>query len=131
MKNWLIIFIFLFSQLTFAQCPEEVFDIRKGEVAPCNGLLFSPQASKEVLEAQNNVEYYKNIADKLIKRKELSDKQVEVLDKRLNGYIDQSHLLATQLYKKEKEDKWQKMIYFGLGVLATGIAVSGAAQLGR
>lgn len=131
MKHWLVIFIFLFSQLTFAQCPEDIQELQKGQVANCSGLLFSPDEAKRVIGTQNDVKYYKLLSEKLTLRADLTNKEISVLDKRLNIYIDQSYLLATQLHKKEKEDKWQKMIYFALGVFATGIAVHGASQLGR
>lgn len=131
MKHWIVIFIFLFSQLTFAACPEDIQVINKGDIANCSGLLFSPEASKKVDENQQDAEYYKKLNDQLYKRRDLSIKEVETLDKRLKLYMDQSETLARQLYKKEKEDKWQKVIYFSLGVIATGIAVKGAAEIYR
>lgn len=121
--------IFLFSQLTFAQCPDDIQEINKGQVANCDGLLFSPEASQEALDNKNDLEYYKKVSDKLLKRKDLTDKEIGILDKRLQIYIEQSRILAEEVHKKEKEDKWQKFIYFGLGVFATGIAVYGAAHL--
>jgi len=131
MKHYLVIFIFLFSQFTYAKCPDNVQVIKKGEVANCDGLLFSPEASKKVDDTQSDVVYLEKITAHLLKRRDLSIKEVETLDKRLHLYIEQSEILAKQLHRKEKEDKWQKMIYFGLGILATGIAVHGASQLTR
>jgi len=104
-------------------------NIEKGAVANCSGLLFSPDASKKVDEQQQDAEYYKKLSDELYKRRDVSIEQSAVLDKRLKLYMEQSHILAKQLYKKEKEDKWQKVIYFGMGVFATGIAVYGASKL--
>jgi len=131
LKSLLIVLIFTLSQTTWANCPEDVQVLNKGQVANCDGLLFSPDASQKVDETQQDAEYYKQLSDQLYKRRDLSIKETDNLDKRLKLYMDQSTLLAQQLHKKEKEDKWQKIIYFGLGVFATGVAVYGASQLAR
>lgn len=131
-KKWLIILVFLCNSVTFAQsCPEDIQAIEKGQVANCTGTLISPDATKKFDEALQDVEYYEKLTEQLYKRRELSIKEVETLDKRLQLYMEQSETLAKEVYKKEKEDKWQKVIYFGLGVVATGIAVYGAGQLNR
>ena len=105
--------------------------INKGEIANCDGLLFSPEASKQVDETQEDAKYYKDLSDKLQVRRDYADKEINILDKRLHLYIQQSEILAKEVYRKEREDKWQKFLYFGLGVLATGIAVHGASELNR
>lgn len=125
----LLICIFSLNQSVWAKCPEDVQVLEKGQVANCDGLLFSPEASKKADEAIQDVKYYKSLTDKLGSRIEYSNKETDVLEKRLKLYMDQSNILAEQMVKKENEDKWQKVLYFGLGVLATGIAVYGASNL--
>ena len=127
--RFIILIIFLFSQLTYAKCPEDIQVIEKGQTANCSGLLFSPEASKKVDETQADAKYYKELSDRLLQRRDLTNKEISILDRRLQLYIDQSYDLAKEIHKKEKEDKWQKLMYFGLGVLATGISVYGAKQL--
>lgn len=121
--------ILLFTQLTFADCPEDVQVITKGQVANCDGILLSPAASKKANEAADDAKYYKALSDKLFERRVQTDKETEILDKRLKLYMEQSQVLAEGLTRKENEDKWQRIMYFGLGVVATGIAVYGAAQI--
>lgn len=123
--------IFLFTQLSFADCPEDVQVITKGQVANCDGILLSPAASKKANETADNAKYYKDLSDRLMQRRTETDKEITVLDKRLKLYMDQSQVLAEGLTRKENEDKWQRIVYFSLGVLATGIAVYGAAQITR
>lgn len=129
-KTWIFTIIFIFSQISYA-CPQDIQEIQKGQVANCTGLLFSPEASKNVDEAIQDAKYYKDLTERLYQRQDLTNQEISTLDKRLNLYMDQSETLAKQLHKKEKEDKWQKIIYFGMGVFATGIAVYGASQLSR
>jgi hypothetical protein len=121
--------LFLLPQFIFAQCPEDIQSIKKGQVANCEGLLFSPEASKNVANTQDDAKHYKELSDLLYKRQELTTKDITILDKRLHLYMEQSNTLATQLYKKEQDGKWQKFIYFGLGVLATGFAFYGVSHL--
>lgn len=128
-KKWFVISVFLLSQVTHAQCPEDIQAIEKGQVANCTGTLISPDATKKFDDALQDLEYYEDLTDRLYKRQDLTNKEIETLDKRLQLYMEQSEVLAKEVYKKEREDKWQKAIYFGLGVIATGIAVSGAKRL--
>ena len=115
--------------MVFAGCPDDVQVIKKDEVANCDGLLLSPEASKQSDDAIQDAKYYKDLSGKLMDRRELHMEHVETLDKRLELYMNQSNVLAQELHKKEKDDKWENILYFGLGVLATGIAVYGAGQL--
>jgi len=132
MRQILLIFIAItISQTSFGKCPEDIQVLNKGQVANCDGLLFSKKASEDVDETQDDLVYYKTLSQKLEERKNLTDKELSVLDKRLQIYMEQSQILAEQVYNKERESKWQKFIYFGLGVFATGIAVYGASHLNR
>lgn len=129
MKNVLLVLLLVLNQTGFADCPQDIQEVHKGETVNCDGLLFSPEASKKVDEIVQDAKYYKELADKLIQRKELTDKELNVLDQRLKLYQDQSRLLADQLTKNENNDKWEKIGYFSLGVLATGLSVYAATQL--
>ena len=127
--KYLLCILLMLPQMSFANCVEEVQLIEKGQAANCTGFLFSPDAQEKAVEAVEDVEYLSKVNEKLIRRQDLSDKHMNILDTRLNLYLKQSQVLATELHRKEKEDKFQKFIYFGLGVFATGIAVYGAAHL--
>jgi hypothetical protein len=125
----LMVLILLVAQPSYAKCPDDVQVINKGQVANCDGLLFSPEASKKVDETQQDAEYYKSLSSKLQIRYDLVIKEQEILDRRLKLYVDQSNTLAKEVIDKDNMDKWQKLGYFTLGVLATGIAVYGASQI--
>ena len=129
MKNILLAFIFAFTSTGWATCPDDYMVMAKGDVAQCDGVLFSPDATKRADEAQQDIKYYRLMNDRLELRSQFQEKEIAILDKRLALYVQQSDVLAKEVVRKEGEDKWQKIIYFGLGVLATGIAVYGAAQL--
>lgn len=112
-----------------AACPESVQLLEKGKPANCTGFLYSPEAEAKSAQDHADAIFYKEYVEKLEKRKELTEKQIQILDKRLDLYIRQSETLAEQLHKRESQNKWERIMWFGLGVLATGIAVHGASRL--
>lgn len=113
------------------QCPDDIQVLNKGQVANCDGLLFSPEASKKVDENQEDLKHYKTLSEKLQVRQDYMNKENEILDKRLKLYVDQSNGLAERLISQENRSGWEKAFYFGLGVIVTGVAVHGAAQLSK
>lgn len=133
MKSILLALILVLNQTAFAAdtCPEDIQVLNKGQVANCSGILLSPNASKQMDEAIADSKYFKEINLKLIERKELTDKQVSILDQRLQLYMNESTVLAKELSTRDSQSSFQKIMYFGLGVLATGIAVYGASRLDR
>jgi hypothetical protein len=126
--NFLVVVLFSINVIA-TDCKESVTLINEGQKAECTGFLFSPDAEKKASQAYDDAKYYKELSDLLHKRSQLSNEEIKVMDERLKLYQDQSHLLAQEVQKKEKEDFWQKTLYFGLGILATGIAFYGAGQL--
>jgi hypothetical protein len=113
------------------ECNESAQEIKKGQISNCDGILLSPKAARQADEAMEDVVYYKKLNDKLYLRQSYIDKEVNLLDQRLQLYMTQSQILAEEVYKKENQDKWQKVVYFSLGILASGIAVYGTAHLNK
>lgn len=128
--NLLVIILFSCNVMA-TDCKEAVSLLNEGEKASCTGFLFSPDAEKKASQAYEDSKYYKELSDLLNKRNQATNDEIKILDERLKLYQDQSFLLAQEVQKKEKEDFWQKTLYFGLGILATGIAVYGAGQLNK
>jgi hypothetical protein len=112
-----------------SDCPQAVTLLNKGNPAPCTGFLFSPEAEKQTALDNMDAKYYKLLSEKLTDKNNLLIKQTDILDKRIDLYINQSNVLSTELAKREKDDDWKKSRWFSLGVVATGIAIVGAAQL--
>jgi hypothetical protein len=128
--NFLVVVLFSIN-VAATDCKESVTLLNEGQKAECTGFLFSPDAEKKASQAYDDAKYYKDLSDLLHKRNQLTNEEIKILDERLKLYQDQSHLLAQEVQKKEKEDFWQKTLYFGLGIMATSIAIYGAAQLGK
>ena len=63
MKFFIALCIF-FNSIAYA-CPESVQAIQKGEVAICDGLLYSPEADQKAAQDHIDAKYYKEINLKL------------------------------------------------------------------
>lgn len=129
MKIVTLLLTFCLTFNTFAgECDKAVVLLKKGEPAPCEGFLFSPDAEKKASQAVDDVKYYKDLSELLHSRNDLLQKQLLITDERLMLYMKTTDELAQEVVRKQHEDFWQKAVYFGLGVAVTGLAVYGAAQ---
>lgn len=129
MIKFLLIISFLIPEYSLASdCKTKVQVIKRGDIAECDGFLFSPQAEAEARQAVDDAKYYNDLSKLLHDRTDLMNKELATQDQRLKLYMDTNQILADQLVRKEHEDFWQKTVYFGLGVIVTGAAVSLAHQ---
>lgn len=128
-KTILLVYILVFNQTAFANECEDVVVLEKGQPAPCEGILLSDKAAKAADEAHEDAKYYKELSLKLEERRAYSDSENAILEQRLQLYMTQSTTLATELTKRESSSKIEKIVYFSLGVLATGIAVHAATKI--
>ena len=112
-----------------SDCRESVVLIEKGTAAQCTGFLFSPEAEAQAASDSRDAKYYKLINEQLVNRQKLMQDQTDILDKRLKLYMDQSHELSKELNKRDRYDTWENIMWFSLGIIATGLAVSGAKNL--
>lgn len=109
-----------------ARSEDSVF-ISKGESAPYSGILFTETKAgairKELLEGDKTkllLETEKHRSERLGQIVQLKDEEIEL-------YQTQNNRL---LKAKDRSDT-MNYIWFGLGVLATGMAVYGAGALSR
>lgn len=122
----LILSVLMFtSNISFADDCDDVQVVTKGQVVKCDGVLLSPDASKKADEAIDDAKYYKGLSDKLYQREDYTNKEIDTLDQRLKLYVDQSQKEATIV----QADKWEKVLYFGLGVIVTGVAAYATKQV--
>lgn len=111
----------LLSFNAFADCNEKVTPIEKGEVAQCGGFIFNDQAEKEASQAKHDVDFYKEVNTELTQKSEAQDKDINILERRLNLYVEQSNTLADSVAKKDNSEGLIRIGYFALGAVLTGI----------
>lgn len=110
---------------------QEAVMIKKDERAPFEGVLFPlDQANKmryKLIECdikiQLNESYERTV--KLYKQNETYQ------DNKVNLLLKQNDELSKSLTESKSVSDFQKILWFGLGVIATGLAVYGAKQISR
>jgi hypothetical protein len=110
----LFISIIFFAQVTFGACNQPVTYLTEGSKTTCTGYLFTPEAEMDVRETKMN-------HDRLQQLTMTQEKLIEILNKRVNNNTLQNENLRNEVSNLETANTWTKVLYFGLGVLATGL----------
>lgn len=103
--------------------------LSKGQAAPWDGILLSPDRAQLARQAEMENKGYKLLNDSLNKSLDLEKAISEDKDKKIDIISKQNDNLSTQLEKSRDTNQWEHILWFGLGVLATGLAVEGASKL--
>jgi hypothetical protein len=109
----------------------EVINLKKDERAPFEGVLFPFEEAQKMrykliecdIKSQLNESYERTI--RLYKQNEI------YYDNKVNILLKQNDELAKALNEAKTTTDIQKIIWFSLGVVATGLAVYGASQISR
>jgi hypothetical protein len=106
---------------------EDSVFLDKGKAAPFSGILFTEEKAKQLrvdlLDGDKykiQLETEKNRTERLLTIQHLKDEEIELYRKQ-----------NERLLKVNDRSDTMNYIWFGLGVLATGLAVYGAAGLAR
>lgn len=112
---------------TTAKADNDVTFIEKGSSAPYSGILFTEQKARQLrndlLESDKHVIMYeseKQTSKNLFQLVQLKDSEIELYQKQ-----------NKRLLRLEDSSSRMNYIWFGLGILATGVAVYGAGGLAR
>jgi hypothetical protein len=122
-----ILLIFLITVNGNIGFADEVVFVKKGEPTPFTGVLFTEHRSNQIR---------KELIDSDISRVRLSteEERNRLLRQAIKLRDDEIELLRRKsglLERQNKQTETMKYIYFGLGILATGMAVYGAGALSR
>lgn len=121
LKTILLTSLMILNQNSFA----ESISINKGDKAPFDGILMDENTAKEVriavIENKEKAELIKS-KDKIITLQDLS---IQVQEKQINILYEKN----TKLLKEKELNDWEKVVWMGLGILATSMAVYGASKL--
>lgn len=115
--------LLIIGQLSYADCPKDVQIIKQGQTANCDGFIFSNNAEKQAEQYREDSIFYKSYSDKLNEKIKLEAAENDILQKRLNLYLNESQRLAEEVSKRDNNEGLYRFIYFALGVVATGLVV--------
>jgi hypothetical protein len=108
--------------ISIACASEDVKVIKKGDIAPFDGVIFTREVERSIRE---ELEFNKVKIDKLTKLNMLNEQELEVISKRLELNQKISRELADREVKIENNSFLKNTLYFLSGALITGIIAHG------
>lgn len=122
----IIVSFFLFQTKAFGQ--GETFLIEKGQPAPFSGVLLPNKKGNEIRKQLIQGDGYRLINESLEKTITLYKENEQIQSKKLVLLVDQNNLLNNEVTALRKSNDLEKILWFSLGVLATGFALYGAKK---
>lgn len=107
----------------------QVVEIHKGDPAPYDGVLFDKDAANETRKKVIEGEGQKEINKHLEKKLELQDLTLQYREKQVEILSSQNEKLADRLEKSTNTSNWERILWLGLGIIGTGLAVKAAGSL--
>ena len=121
-----IILILLSFNIAFAdECPKEVMALKKGEPAPCSGVLFSPAKESAIFR---DITLYKKEIDLLNQKVTLLEKDQDFYQRRLDNMMQLNDSISKELARREQNSFFNNSLYFGTGALLTGLIAYGVVN---
>lgn len=95
----------------------------KGTPAPFDGFLLPKDNATNIRKQLIEYDHQKDLIDVLNQELTLKQQQSDIKDKELTYLINQTSELSKQDMSIKEKSTWDFLLYFGLGVVATSIAI--------
>lgn len=105
-----------------------VISITKNTPAPYDGVLFSNDKAKELYADMQECDAQKQANVSLLKSLTLMQSNQTIYEAQVSELKIQNETLDTALVKAQSNGFWNRAMYFGLGVLTTGLIVYAARK---
>lgn len=103
--------------------------IKKGDPAPHDGVIFTNVEANELKGEVQEKDILKKLNLSLNKSLDYSKQNNEILQKKTDVLMEQNNKLATRLYEARDVSNLERILWFGLGVVGTGLAAYGVSQI--
>lgn len=127
MLKKLLIILTILSNLCIAD--ELVVPITKGDPAPYSGVLFPVSKAREMEKTSIERNNLKLINESYQRSHEIDAKTEELLNKKIDIVTQQNNVLNDQVYKYRESSNWNNLLWFSLGIFATGAAIWGVSRV--
>lgn len=107
----------------------DVVYLEKDKPSPYSGILFPVERANELRKMAIELETLRAINESYSKSIQLYQKTMQLNDEKYLLIYNQNDRLSEALVESRRSSDLQKIIWFGLGVLATGFAVYGAKKV--
>lgn len=122
-----ILLISLIATNSFAD--NDVVSLLKGQPAPFDGLLFTIPKAEDLKRSVVERDNYKLLSESLERSIDLFKKNDELNNQKVNILLEQNDKLAKNLYEARSTSTAERVLWFGLGLAVTGMAIYGAKTL--
>jgi hypothetical protein len=103
--------------------------LQLNQPAPYPGLLFSQPKAKDIRNKLLERDAFKSTNESLERTISLKSDTILQLEGQKELLLKNNDQLATSLHSERTANAWTYVLYFGLGVLATGFAFYGAQHI--
>lgn len=112
----------------FAEQQLEARFILKNDIAPYDGVLLPLKQAERVRSDLIEIDTLRAMNESYAKSVQLYKQTIQLSDSKYNTLLDQNDKLAVALVESRRSSDLQKIMWFGLGVIATGFALYGAKK---
>lgn len=124
MKRLLIILMIV----TETASASSVF-LQKGAVTPYKGTLIAPETMRSIRVDLVKGDACKVENESLGRSMQLCQLNADLSKKQIDALTQSGNAMAERLDKTTNLSSWERMFWFGAGVIATGLAVKSAGEL--
>lgn len=110
---------------------DDVTYLDKNQPAPYEGYLFTTDKAKDTRIKLIERSTFEGINQSLVKTNTLLQTNSDLKDQQIKIVMDRNDDLSKSLKDAESTSNWERIIYFGLGVLATSAAFYGAKKISQ
>ena len=119
MMEWLIIL----TIATTTNIHADTVFLKQGEQAPTDGYHVDVDTMKKIRKDGLERDAYKKENESLNKSLELQNLSLQLRKEQVDMLTKDSDRLAERLRKSSQMSTWERVGWFGLGILATGLAL--------
>lgn len=119
----LLIFSLIASNAALANSLDSAIVLKKGDITPYDGVLLSNSQAKVIYGELKQFDNLKLINESLNKEVTLHEANETEFQKQIIELKSQNTDLSTNLEKASSDNFWRETLFFGLGVLSTGLIV--------
>lgn len=128
MKNLLLTTFLSFLMIVNNGLAQDAVFIEKDKTAPFSGILFTEPKAREIRLQLLERDAFIKINESLEKSLVAVSNNQKVMEERIQAYKTDNDSLSKELRSSQSFTSWEKLIWFGLGVVATSLAVYGTKQ---
>ena len=121
--------IFLISATLIINSAFAATALKKGQLAPSDGVFFSNEEAQKLMADAKELDTLKKLNLSLNLSLDYTTQNNEILQKKTSVLMDQNNTLATRLYEARDVSNMERIMWFGLGVLGTGLAAYGISKI--